>query len=227
MSRKMRGVLCMLSFALAGCAAARPQPKFVESGFLTDYSLLAPSNDPDRAQLLYRNPKADFSRYSKVLFQRVTIWVAKDKEGEEIASEDFQRLADDMYYTIREALGRDYSFVTEPGPGVLRIHLGLTWVSSAEEQDDVFLSVASPEPPAADESPLTSPAEAFVNNANVEVELTDAETGEVLFEGVDPWTRQTPLKRGGVKTWKEVHEALAFWAGRIQTRFAEARRGEF
>jgi hypothetical protein len=109
----------------------------------------------------------------------------------------------------------------------LRIHLGLTYVSNAAAKTDVFLSVASAAPPAGDDSPLSAPAEAFVNRANIEAEAVDAENGQTLFAALDPWTRQTPLNAGSVKTWKEVHQALAFWAERIQTRLAEARGGQF
>ena len=233
MKRHARFVMLALAWSLVGCAAERPPPtssapqsKFVESGFLSDYSVLTPSNDPQRALLLYRNPSADLSRYDKLLFERVTIWVEKEKEREEIATEDFQRLADDMYHALRTALERDYRLVGEPGPGVLRIHLGLTYVSNPEAQNDVFLSVASDEPPGVDEAPLGRAIEAFVNNANIEAEVADAASHETLFAAVDPWTRQTPLQAGSVKTWKEVHEALAFWAARIRTRLAEARRGQ-
>jgi hypothetical protein len=73
---------------------------------------------------------------------------------------------------------------------------------------------------------LSSPVEAFVNHANIEAEVVDAESGEVLFAALDPWTRQTPLQAGSVKTWTEVHQALAFWADRIHTRLGEARRGQ-
>ena len=51
-----------------GCQATKPS----YSGFLGDYGLLQPGGEGE-ALLVYRNPKADFADYDKVLLDQVTI----------------------------------------------------------------------------------------------------------------------------------------------------------
>jgi len=216
----------MLACLCAGCFLRARPPVFVDSGFLSDYSLLTEAGG-DRAQLLYRSADADFAAYDKILFERVTIWVAHAGEREKLAGEDFEHLADSMYATIHAALEQDYELVHEPGPGVLRIHMALTHVSDAAVTHDVFSSEGSPDHQiAADRGDIGASAEAFVNEAYLELEIVDAETDRTLVEAVDPWTRQTHLERGSITTWQQAHEAFEFWADRLRTRLAQARRGE-
>ena len=119
--RRAVAIAALACFA-AGCVLRARTPVLVHSGFLSDYSVLEEAGD-ERAQLLYRNPETDFGKYDKIMFERVTIWVAHAEDTEKLAADDFEHLADSMYSTIHAALEDDYELVHEPGPGVLRIEL--------------------------------------------------------------------------------------------------------
>ena len=71
-------VLVILAIFLGGCDTTTHQVRSVEpSGFLDDYSKLRPGGE-DKAALRYLNPSADFSKYNKVLFEPVHVYVADD-----------------------------------------------------------------------------------------------------------------------------------------------------
>ena len=53
---------------LSGCASTRHAKDVQPSGFLTEYrSLLQPGKEGEEALLVYRNPRAPWARYTKIL----------------------------------------------------------------------------------------------------------------------------------------------------------------
>jgi len=53
--------------------------KAVESGFLGDYSQLKKGSSGE-AQMIYIKPAADFSRYTKIIFDPITIYISEDSK---------------------------------------------------------------------------------------------------------------------------------------------------
>lgn len=50
----------------------------------------------DEALRIYRNEKADWKSYKKMMFSPVTVWVGKDSQLEDVSPLDRQRLANDL-----------------------------------------------------------------------------------------------------------------------------------
>jgi hypothetical protein len=72
-----------LTLACAGTRQTREKP--VESGFLSDYTKLAPGGD-DRAQLAYFEPGLDLSSYHAVQIEPVRLYAAtKDSDLAELS----------------------------------------------------------------------------------------------------------------------------------------------
>lgn len=219
----MRIVAAPLVLLLAvGCAHRAPMPPNAElSGFLDDYSLLREWG-PNELRLVYRNPEAKWSAYRKVLLEPVTLWRSGRKSLGPVPEEDLLRLVSDFRDAVRKRLGEAFQFVDAPGPGVMRIRLGITDARASDRVLDVLTApqgTGRPHPAGA--GALHAETKRFLAGAVIEGEIRDAKTNTLLGEGID-WRRQDAPP---FETWAEIDRALAFWADRACTRL-EARVGE-
>ena len=217
----------LAAITLSACAATTkqtPLPSIVESGFLTDYSLLAPGKG-DEAQLIYRNPKADLSKYDKLIFDRVHVWRTHEDGLDDLEEEELQRLADDLYHAIRSRLEDNYTFVEEPEESAIELHMALTDVKKSDVPLDVFSTSAPAERLISDTQALSAGTLAFVSAALVELEIDNSDSGDVLVAAVDRRLWRKSMK-GGVDSWVHLYAAFEAWADRIDTRLGEVRAGK-
>jgi hypothetical protein len=228
MSLKSLTAILATAMLLSACATTRqappPEIDIVESGFLTDYSLLAPGGE-DQARLLYRNPEADFSKYDKVLFDRVHVWRSQEDSLNDVAEEELQQLADDLYYAIRSKLENDYEFTDTPEESAMEIHMALTDVTKSNVALDVFSTIAPPARLLTEMQGLATGTQVFVGSALIEIEIEDSTSREILVAAVDQRLGRKSLS-GAFDSWGDVHAAFEWWADRIATRLAEARAGK-
>ena len=217
-------VLAVLVTLLGGCAATQQTRTAEKSGFLGDYSMLHEGGEGE-AQLVYRNPKANWAAYDKVMVDPVTIWVGKDSELEDVSQEDRQRLANDLWAKINEALKQDYEIVHAPGPGVLRIQAAIT---EAEQSTLVLDTLTSLHPATKIVTGAVGMARgghpSFVGNASVEAKITDAQSGKLLAAAVDE-RAGTKNIMGSLNTWNDVEEAYQYWANLLRYRLCQERGG--
>ena len=190
------------------------------SGFLDDYSLLREGGSGDVA-LIYRNPDVRWTSYDKVLLEPVTLWRSGRKSLEPVPERDLLRLVDDLQGAIRRCLGTDFHLVEAPEPGVMRIRLGITEARAADPVLDVLRAQAGGDVTPGD-GPLDPETRRFVENAEIEGEIRDAVTDQLLAAGIDRRRRKGALP---VDTWANVDRATAFWADRMCARL-EARTSE-
>jgi len=220
----MRTALIVLSvLAVIGCGVTRQARDVNESGFLGDYSILKPGPEGG-AKLVYQNPNADFKIYTKILLDPVTIWMANDSQMNELDKKDRQMVADRLFSLLYARLSKDYTMVTQPEPGTMRISAAIT---SAESSYPVLDTVSTIVPIGLGISTLKAIATgrpAFVGECSVEAKFTDAMTNEILFEAVD--SRVGTKNPSGVwNEWEDVDTALAYWADRTGYRLCVERGG--
>ena len=202
----------------AGCAHRQVVSPAEMSGSLDDYSLLR-EGGPDEVRLVYRNPKADWPAYHKVLLEPVTLWRSGRKSLEPVPREDLLRLVTDLQGAVRAQLGQGFQLVNQPGPGVMRIRLAITEARAADPVLDILrTSRGSDRPHPAGDGPLDPETQRFLKAAVIEGEIRDAKTNALLAEGVDRRKEGAPAW----ETWVDVDHAFAFWAGRVCRRL-EAR----
>ena len=213
-------VVVLLAVVAAGCArVVRPPAISPEhSGFLDDYSRLL-LGDPGDLYLVYRNPKASWTGYDKVLVEPVTLWRSGRDALAPIPEDELLRLVAHFERAVRARLGKGFRLVTEPGPGTLRLRLAITEARATDKVVDVL--TATPEDGAAKggTGPLGAELAKFIDAAAVEGEIRDAVTGEILAQGIDRRRAGAPPR---LATWEAVDRALAFWADRACARL-EAR----
>jgi len=192
--------VCVVAIALAvaGCA-----PKSGFSGFLGDYSKLERDATLDNS-LAYTNPTKDLKRYTKFIIEPVVVYFARDADGVAIDPADLKMLADYWRDETVKALSRNYTVVTEPGPGVLRVRAAITGIKK-----NVLLASARS---------ITKPQDIGLGGASMEAEALDAQTGERIAAVVDSRSGAVLGMTGQRQTYDDAKEILRLWAQRFAAR---------
>ncbi len=216
------GRLLVPIFALlvVACSPRHPAPTSETSGFLDDYSLLRPGGHDD-VGLVYRDPTVDWTAYDKVMLEPVTLWRSGKKSLDPVPEGDLVRLVTDLERAVRRRLGSGFTFVGEPGPGVMRIRLAITEARASDPVLDVLRGHAG-EGETPGNGPLDSETLRFIERAQIEGEIRDAATDRLLAAGVERRRREGAIR---IQTWADVDRALDFWAARVCGRLEARTRG--
>lgn len=206
-------VTCALALA-SGCAQRFAKPIYEGSGFLDDYSRLR-LGDVGDLPFVYRNPKAQWTTYDKVLLEPVALWRSGRDALAPIPEDDLLRLIAHFEHAIRTRLGAGFRLVSEPAPGTLRLRLAITEARASDAALDVLTADPGDAPVGGGTGPLAPELAAFIEASAIEGELRDAVTGELLAQGIDRRRAGAPPR---LPTWEALDRALAFWADRVCAR---------
>ena len=220
----MRTILTALMMtALAACSVteqAKPGAT-QQTGFLKDYSQLQPGAK-DQALLVYFNPNARWSQYTKVMIEPVTVW---GDAGSGVSVQDQQQLCSYYYKKLNEDLSQKFQIADRPGPGVMTVRVALTdpttatpvlrTVSVVVPQARLLNSVAN----------LATGSYAFVGSAQSEGEVLDSQTGERLAAAVDKQSGGLSIKNANVWQWGDAENAMDLWAQRTADRLSVLHSG--
>ena len=221
MTRLAAIAVVTVALVVGGCAPKRVRQPPESSGFLDDYSLLR-AGGPGQVRLVYLNPDADWPTYQKVLLEPVTLWRSGKNSLGPVPEEDLLRLVSYFQKSLRDRLGADYQLVDAPAPGVMRIRLGITEARVAVPILDVLAARAAVDGGEQDATPLHPEMRRFLEHADIEGEIRDAQSGVVLAQGVD--SRRKDQSAPPLNTWGDVDRALDGWVSRLCGRL-EARTG--
>jgi len=222
---RLHFIIALLVFVfLSGCAQTQQRRSVEGSGFLGDYSMLR-KGEKDEALLIYKNPKADWAAYKKMMVEPVTIWLGEGSNLKKVSPENRQRLANELWAKLLEALKPDYEIVHLPGPGVLRIEAAIT---DAEASMPVLDTVSSIVPQlrllTGAKGLIVGGKPGFVGEASVEAKITDAQSRELLAAAVDRRAGTKNIK-GVTNSWNDVEQAYQYWADKVRCRLCELRGG--
>jgi hypothetical protein len=197
-----------------GCGAVRGRrgtPK--ESGFLRDYSELKHREGYD-AQLVYVSPTADWSHYTAIEIDSVTLWA--NSADVKLSPKDQKMLTDVMYKALHERLAKDFKLVQEPGADVIRIRAALTAAKGANVPLRTMSTIVPQMLLIGTAVGLSADTARTVGDATAELELLDSVTGERLAAGVDERAgTKSLLTTRTFSTWGDVKAAADYWADRI------------
>ena len=216
----MRRLLVTAALLLAAaCAHHRPVPPAEVSGFLDDYSLLREGGQ-DEVAYVYRNPDAKWTSYDRVLLEPLTLWRSGRGSLDAVPEGDLLRLVSDLEDAVRRHLGGGFALVDKPDVGVMRIRLAITEARATDPTLDVLRahSGGAVTPGA---GPLHEETRKFIEQAQIEGEIRDAKTDQLLAAGVDRRRRTGAVS---IVTWADVDRLFDFWAARVCGRL-EARTG--
>jgi Protein of unknown function (DUF3313) len=220
-----------LGMLMTGCAStAAPAPNIIQrvqgetpaappqSGFLgSNYSLLQPaaSEPGQKAMLAYINRNANFAQYHAIIIEPVTYWADSNST---LPANEQQTLCNYFYSKLQNVFYENFSVVTDPGPGVLRLSVALTDASSATPALRT-ISVVVPQAHALSliKYGLTG-TYAFVGSATGEAKLTDSMSGELLAAWEDQRFGSGAVKNAVVWQWGDAEHAMDYWAKGLDQR---------
>ncbi len=204
----LAGTICML----IGCSSKN---NLKPSGFLSDYSRLQPGNK-DQAIKRYVAPSVDFSKYKKVMIDKVIFYFDPSSKPIGVNPDELEMLAKYFEEALVEELKDAYPIVTEPGPDVLRIRVAITHVKAGNP----VLGAASAVLPVGVAvnaiSNVTTGESVNVGEATIEAEFLDSVTGQVVAAIMDRKVGST-YSTGSVKgKWGHAKQAFKEWAKRLR-----------
>jgi hypothetical protein len=224
--------LALLAIASAGCSVTEKKtPTSLDrsgsttgnSGFLSQatYDKLQPGTK-DQMGLVYINPDAKWSQYSKVYIAPVTMGLGPN---DNVSEQDQQMLSSYYYHALERDLSKDFTLVNQPWPGVMTLRVALTDVTAATPVLRT-ISVVLPTTRVLNAiRKLATGSYAFVGSAQSEGEVTDSMTHLVLAAGIDKRSGGLSIKNANVWKWGDAVNAMDFWAQRIATRLHELHIG--
>lgn len=214
--------LAMAFFALAmvaGTAAAQDKAAATpqNSGFLADYSKLAPVPDNPKNRR-WVNKEFDFKPYQKILLDPVEVWVSPTSEYKGASPAVLKRMSDNFTASFKKALHPGYQLVSKAGPDVLRIRIAITGVNLVKPDFKptdalpiVFIFRAASGSMEAKNVVLTGEMEVLGPDNNVVASAVVTGTGDSTVEEKQEIT------------WKELRSITDAWALRLRKGLDEAR----
>ena len=201
----------VLLVLLSGCASTRPARDVQPSGFLgKDASLLERGSSSD-SPLLYRNPDADWPRYTNVLLDPITFWQSPGGNTQDISARDKQMLIDYFYQLIHNEFSNKFQMVRIPEPNTLRVKVAITKAEQSYVALDLVSTVIPQLHVLSGLKTLVTGKPAFVGEAAIAFKVNDASTGTLLAEGVADRVGGKTLNAKHLQSWGDVEEALQFW----------------
>lgn len=207
---------------LGGCAGSyQGRSVDIKQATLFDPSILTEGKD---GQSIYRyiNPKADVKQYTKVFVDKVL--VRKDGQLDKDELQDYQNLTYNAYVFLSKELGKDYTVVTTPEPGAMRVQMAII---DADSSKPVRNTLSTFVPVGMVLSLVKYSAvgkQSGVGEISIEMLITDATTGEVLGAALD--------RRVGGKevsklwsSWANANAALEYWAQQLRFALCDMRGG--
>jgi hypothetical protein len=129
-----------------------------------------------------------------------------------------QALCDYFYTVLQKDLGKNFTIVDEPGPGVMKLSAALTDASSAIP---VLRTISLIVPQARALSTIKMVATgtyAFVGSAEGDAKLTDSVSGQLLAAWADKRVGGVSVKNVTVFTWGDADNAMDYWANGLDQR---------
>jgi Protein of unknown function (DUF3313) len=194
-----------------------PLPSAV-TGFLgPDASKLAPGPE-GAAALVWINPDAQWSSYTKIQLMPVEFWAAADSK---VSTADQAVLTEYFYNQLQTNLSKSFTLVDQPGPGVMTLRVALMDATTAVPGLRT-ISVIVPQARVLNMAQsLATDSYAFVGSAEAEMKLTDSVTGALLGEAVDQRAGGMGLKSAASFQWGDAQNAMDYWAQKIPNRILQ------
>lgn len=183
-------------FVLAGCAAPVEEPE--RAGFLSDYSKLELVEDD---HLSYVGDR--MGEFDSFIIDSVVVLFERDPENPTFSDEEIEKFKAYVVKELTEQLTKDdgYSVVTEPGPGVARLRVGLTEVDETIGVLNVSI--------------YTKITGLGLGGVSAEGEMVDSVTGEQIGALVR-WGTGSRVLKAGLTPTGDAKIAIDKWAKNVR-----------
>jgi hypothetical protein len=207
--------------AVTGCAETRHVTSVDKSGFLGKelYDKMTPGDESKlEAALRWIDFSKDYSPYTKVIVDPVVLYRQPQHMGGGNSNDNAQMLINYFYNKLYLALTKHFELVNEPGPGTLRVQAAVTDYEQSWVALDMISTVVPQLRVTAEAKGLATGKPSFVGGVQIEVKISDAQTGQVVAAAIDRRVGGKTLGKG-VDNWADVKNAMDFWALQADYRF--------
>jgi hypothetical protein len=167
-------LLVLSGLLLAGCANQTP----TTTAGLGNRVPLGPGKYP--GTLVYKAPDLDIALYHGILIDQATIYTGPDADYGNVSWADKQQLAANLTSEYTRVLSEKFNVVSQPGPGIARLHLALAGVTESRSGLSTLLRLT---PVGLGITGIKSVADepaAFTGTVTIAGQVTDTQTGDVL-----------------------------------------------
>jgi hypothetical protein len=191
------------------------------SGFLNDYSQLAPVNGV-RGEWEYVRKGVDWRPYTKIMLRPMEVWINTGAEYPAIQPDLYKKIED----TIRGIVSQEfesggYHVVDKAGPGVLVFHYALTGVTPVRQ--GLLPSDVLPMKAAITAVRYATGTESYYVALSGELEVLDGATGERVFAAVGARRSFATQLKSDEMTWDEMQDSVTYFAKQWRTRLDRGR----
>ena len=185
--------------------------EMLRSGFLSTYDGLK-QTDEYMVEWLFFDEKANFNSYDKIILDYLQFFVKEDAEYKGLQANEMQELAEAFHQSVIKALSDKYQFVSEPGPGVMRIRLALTNVEPIKLGRN-FLTAVVPVGMAINLVKVGATGESIgVGRTSMEAEIFDTQTKIRLVAAIDTDVGRKYTGYQGDTKWAHAEGTFEAWA---------------
>ena len=202
-------------FALSALLGAQPQPEL--SGFVDTYPDMTPAPTA-MGGLMWEKPGLEQMGYTSIIVDQPEIFVHPESRYTGINADQIKTLADSFQEALVVQLVDAYPIVDQPGPKVVRIRLALTDVYMKRTRAKIFFT---PIGMAITGLKAAAGKNISLEQAGIEAEVTDSETGEQLAVFVNQRgqvrDRERDLERIDT-SWSDIEDAIRDFAHLARAR---------
>jgi hypothetical protein len=211
---------------LSGCSSTFQNNAVSPSGFLSNYGQLK-HRGGDTAQLSYVNPHVNLRAYNKIMIDPIRAYAKDSNTGlAKLSKQDQQALLNYFDAALRQQLGKDYTLVSQAGPGVVRLRVAVTEAVKSQVALDTLSSVVPVGIALGAVKKVVTGTNLSVGSVGAECEGLDSQTGIRLFAAVDARAgRKYTGKFDKFDKWHTAKDAFDLWAVQLRTRLASVRSG--
>ena len=206
----------VLLIAMAGlfssCASTEEARNIQLLGFMNDSRSVPQIDHEGRGSQGYRHPTVDWSAYSKILLQPVTIREGLSSKLRVQERHDLLLLVGSFEDTLHLKLSKDYDMVERPLAGTMLIQVAVTHLEERSTAPAIWANVAQTLQAVATIYTLAG-RPPFTGEVTAEFTIRDAQTGELLAAGIDRGVGcQDHFVDGkAFNPWSNVTHSLEFW----------------
>lgn len=226
-------VITFLLFGLllsTGCAETRHATQVDKSGFLGEelYAKMKPG-DPskgDVAALVWVDPTMKGTRpnLKGIILDHVVLYRQPQHMGGGNSNENSQILLNYFYNKLYVDLAKRYEMVEKPGPETLRIQIAVTDYEQRWVALDMISTVVPQLRVVGELKGLATGKPSFVGGVEVEVKISDAQTGKIIAAAIDRRVGGKTLSKG-TDEWADVKNAFDLWADLLVHRICVVSGG--
>lgn len=216
-------LLVVMAGLLSGCASTGQARNVQLFGFMNDSHAVPQPEHEGRGSERYHHSTVNWTAYTKVLLQPVTIREGLLSKLRVQERRDLFLLAGSFEDMLHLRLSKDYDMVESPMTRTLLIQVAIMYLEEDSTALGIWTNVGQALQAVATMYALAGKPP-FAGEVAAEFTMRDAWTGELLAAGIDRCVgRPNRFDREVANSWSEVKNGLEFWADQYVYRLCVLR----